>query len=234
MLISHRHQFIYTKTVKTASTSIESYFERFCMAEGSWIQVHARDEHDSPEGVIGYRGAKTPANAKWWNHMSAQEIFNRIGSERWNKYTKFCTIRNPYEKCISAFEHFGRSLVTKNEAKASPANKNIIDDPGSEQDEFLAYITANMPLDRDKYTINGHFCMDEVIRYEFIHEDLQRMCDRLGVPYEPSYLPNFKADIRRPKATADRLYTDASKALVRQKFAYELELFGYGFPRNQI
>lgn len=34
MLISHRKRFIFTKTAKTAGTSVESYFEQYCMPEG--------------------------------------------------------------------------------------------------------------------------------------------------------------------------------------------------------
>ena len=39
MLISHRKQFIYTKTYKTAGTSVEVYFEPYCMQEGEWKEV---------------------------------------------------------------------------------------------------------------------------------------------------------------------------------------------------
>ncbi len=43
MLVSHRHQFIYTKTHKTASTSVEAYFERFCFPPGdAFILQHHR------------------------------------------------------------------------------------------------------------------------------------------------------------------------------------------------
>lgn len=57
MLISHRKKFIFTKTNKTAGTSIESYYERFCMPVGEWEESHAREEYISDTGVIGYRGS---------------------------------------------------------------------------------------------------------------------------------------------------------------------------------
>ena len=56
MLISHRHRFIYTKTIKTAVTSVEAYFEPYCMAEGAWQESHSRAEHVSPEGIVRFRG----------------------------------------------------------------------------------------------------------------------------------------------------------------------------------
>jgi hypothetical protein len=56
MLIGHRKKFIYTKTAKTAGTSIESYFENFCMPENTWKFSNPREEYVSKEGIIGYRG----------------------------------------------------------------------------------------------------------------------------------------------------------------------------------
>ncbi|KPA10844.1 hypothetical protein MHK_008953, partial [Candidatus Magnetomorum sp. HK-1] len=47
MLVSHRHKFIYTKTFKTAGTSVESYFEPFCMNDGEWSRSHPRDQYIS-------------------------------------------------------------------------------------------------------------------------------------------------------------------------------------------
>ena len=92
MLISHINQFIYTKTAKTAGTSVESYFEKFCMPEDEWEFSHARDEYVSKEGIIGYRG-NDARGKKWVNHMSALEIRNNIGNSIWNSYFKFCVIR---------------------------------------------------------------------------------------------------------------------------------------------
>jgi hypothetical protein len=54
MLISHRYRFICTKTVKTAGTSVENFFEEFCMPEGEWTESHGRDEYESPTGIISY------------------------------------------------------------------------------------------------------------------------------------------------------------------------------------
>ena len=102
MLISHRKQFIYTKTAKTAGTSVEVYFEKYCMPEGAWEFSHSHDEYVSAEGIIGYRG-KHSWGKKWRNHMSALKIKNNIGNSIWDKYYKFCVIRNPFDKLVSGF-----------------------------------------------------------------------------------------------------------------------------------
>jgi hypothetical protein len=102
MLISHKKQFIYTKTIKTAGTSVESYFEKFCMPEGDWEFARTREEYVGKEGIIGYRGIEARGK-KWRNHMSAIEIRNNIGKAIWDSYFKFCVIRNPFDKLVSRF-----------------------------------------------------------------------------------------------------------------------------------
>ena len=107
MLISHRYRFIYTKTTKTAGTSVESFFEEFCMPDGEWTESHRRDEYVSPAGVVGYRG-NNPEGKKWWNHMPAASIKELVGKAIWDSYFKFCVVRDPFDKCISAFCHLGK------------------------------------------------------------------------------------------------------------------------------
>ena len=73
MLISHRKRFIYTKTVKTAGTSVEVYFEPWCLPENTWTFSHARDQTVCADGIIGYRG-NNRGDSSWWNHMPASLI----------------------------------------------------------------------------------------------------------------------------------------------------------------
>ena len=91
MLISHRKKFIYTKTVKTAGSSIESYFEQYCMPNGDWEFTAGREEpYINETGIIGYRGNK-PSNKEWYNHMPAAMIKDKIGNSTWDNYFKFIT-----------------------------------------------------------------------------------------------------------------------------------------------
>jgi hypothetical protein len=227
MLVSHRHRFIYTKTAKTAGTSVESYFERFCMAEGEWQQVHARSEYESPMGIIGFRGPDLPENTKWWHHMPAKVVREQLGEDVWNSYFKFCVIRNPFDKCISAFEHFGR----EHRIRFSFTNLFRTSGMTEEQRRFYDYVRRAAPIDRDKYVINGKFCLDDVIRYESLEDEIARICRRLDLPFEPDVLPTFKQGHRRPNARIETLYTTAAKRHVARIYAFELHHFGYDFPQ---
>lgn len=107
MLISHKKQFIFTKTVKTAGTSIEAYFEKYCMPDGEWQWSHRRDEYVSDSGIIGARKSN-PSTARWYNHMSAARIQALVGATVWDSYYKFTVVRNPFDKLVSGYYMFAR------------------------------------------------------------------------------------------------------------------------------
>ena len=103
MLVSHQYKFIYTKTMKTAGTSVEVYFEKYCCNPAKYKMCHSRPEEETNFGIIGARGKTISAESKWWNHMPAQQIKNQLGNDVWNNYFKFCVIRNPFDRLVSEF-----------------------------------------------------------------------------------------------------------------------------------
>jgi hypothetical protein len=228
MLVSHRHKFIYTKTVKTAGTSVESYFERFCMPENEWTFTDGRSEYVSESGIIGYRGSKPPENCKWWNHMPAALIRKKIGNEIWTSYFKFCVIRNPYEKALSAFFFFRR--LDNPPTHTASLNSNDLNKERADFEDWLQH-SNRLPIDRDKYFIEGKFCLDDVVRYETLATDLERICARIAVPWNRSWLPTLKAGIRPLNANVETLYTENSRKIVETVYSLELEYFDYSFPR---
>lgn len=219
MLVSHRLRFIYTKTAKTGGTSVESYFERYCMAEGAWTESHAREAHESSEGIIGRRGAGDGTPVRWWNHMPAEDIRRAIGEATWNAYFKFCVIRNPFEKAVSAFYFRRKQEPTKHDLSLA------------EPVQFERWLEAEGPYtDEAQYVIDGKFALDATIRHERMAEDMASICRRIGVAWEPDHMPTFKAGIRPKDATVAALYSAKSRAIVERVCARELAMFGYGFP----
>ena len=223
MLVSHRYNFIYTKTAKTGGTSVESYFERFCMSDDEWTLRHGRDEYASQFGIVGFRGATRPKNCTYWHHMPAALIKEKVGKEVWDKYFKFCVIRNPYDKVISAFYDMQR-------ANYPSIDLLDVNDERSKFGKWLLHNKLTIPTDKNACVINGKFCLDDVVRYETLESELERICVRLGIPWEPTTLPTFKAGFRPKNAKVVDLYTEKSKKIVEATFAFELEYFKYSFP----
>jgi hypothetical protein len=216
MLISHRHRFIYTKTFKTGGTSVEAYFEPFCMAPGEWTLSHDRAQYESAHGVIGFRGINPPPGLRWWNHMGAAEIRERCGAAVWDGYFKFCVVRNPFDRAVSAF-YFARS---KGRLPASDAADPL------QLERWLA--GGGLRMDREQYLIDGAFALDGVLRHECLQADLEALCGHLGLPWEPERLPRFKAGLRPAESRPDALFTPRAVALIEAACAWELENFGYG------
>jgi len=226
MLVSHRHQFIYTKTHKTAGTSVEGYFERYCLPPDEEFHLHHyRPSYESEHGIVGSRGKLYRGeNPKWWNHMPASLIRGELGDAVWSRYYKFCVARNPYEKVVSHFfwamRQEGRPTV---ELFALP-----VDQLRERFDDWLS--KAQLIDDRERFMIGGEICMDDFIRYENLQADLERISRKLGIDYNPALMPEFKREFRPPGATAEALYTKQAREMIENTYAFELQYFGYGFP----
>lgn len=216
MLVSHRSRFIYTKTIKTAGTSVETYFEPHCMESGEWEESHYRQEYCSQSGIVGFRGLKLPDTCTWWSHMSAREIREKLGEDIWSSYYKFCVIRNPFEKALSTF------YWRKHRATIQ------VDDNLNDQLQFENWlVTQGPPIDRETYLIDGEFCLDNVIRYEVLQTDMERVCCHLGLPWTPSALKRYKSGIRPDNTKPGQMYSDKAKQIVLSAYQFEFEYFGY-------
>ena len=223
MLLSHAHQFIYTKTVKTAGTSVEIYFEDACSPSGVRIdRGHHIDETITPMGVIGYRGSN-PTGRVWYNHMPAKQICALVGEAVWNNYFKFCVIRNPFDKVVS----FWWQIVN---AKFAYPYKE--EDFAQVRSDFSRWCVSHVSdaTDRDKYLIDDKVSMDCFIRYESLADEVKRVCQRVGYPFEPDRLGRYKGDYRAVSRPFAEYYDKQSIAAVEAVFGWELTYFGYGRP----
>lgn len=224
MLISHKHHFIYTKTVKTAGTSVESYFEPFCMNEGEWEFSHRRNEYISESGIIGIRtGSPLEIQASiWWNHMPAKTIQALVGEKVWNKYFKFCVVRNPFEKMVSSYHFFSRQSMNTGMTGSKSTYYLKVD--------FEKWLNScPLPMDQNKYMINGIFCMDYVIKFESLPEGIEDVCNKLNVEFQPQRIDHLKKS-NKPEICLKDYYSQKSIEIVAKAYKHEMKMFNYSIP----
>jgi hypothetical protein len=223
MLVSHRHRFIYTKTVKTAGTSVEIYFEDACLPPDSdVIRGHAIAESVTDAGIIGYRGVD-PGESRYYNHMPASDVRALVGPEVWDSYFKFCVIRNPFDKLVSLWWVI---------VSSDPRYPDIVGDFSTIRMEFSNWCSqsAARAVDRDKYLIEGQVAMDYFIRYESLVSDVEHVCDRVGFPFRPDHLSRYKSGLRASHLPFVEYYEPPAARAVRDVFGWELDYFDYTGP----
>ena len=224
VLVSHKHRFISTKTAKSASTAVEDFFAEFCMPSEDMPFDNSGNALVSANGIIGSRQFPAHDRPVYWHHMPAKDLQEALPAETWDTYLKFCVVRNPFEKVISAFYFF----------YANKEGKDLEDfNALRHQEMFCDWLLGDKPslaFDRPQYTINKSLCMDIYLKQESLSEDLQSLCERLELPCNLDKLSRPKSGHRPKQATCSALYSEAAKEFVEKKFAFELKNFGYIFP----
>lgn len=241
MLVSHRKKFIFTKTYKTAGTSVESYFEPYCLPEGEWTETHAREEYISPTGIIGFRGLNK-GSSTYYNHMPAERIRELVGSAIWDEYFKFTVVRNPFDKMVSAFYMQERNKRNYSVPQRLKALMRRVLNRGrpidritgkTDVEKFRSWIAIKPPeTDRDKYTIQGKACVDFFIRYEALQDGVREVCERLNIPFQSERIPHFKAGLRPKGRPIAEFYDQATEKKIRKTFDFEFSQFGYEMPKQ--
>lgn len=224
MLISHRCKFIYLKTMKTASTSVEIFFESECVPIGGYRgPQHATEQIVTEAGVVGARKPDT-TDSEWFHHMPAAAVREKVGQEIWSGYLKFCVIRNPFDKVVSWWWHH-RQIE-------HPGSRPLEDRDIRRAFNDWVLRTTDMMMDRDKYVIDGALCVDRLLRYEHLHADLENLCEKLGLSKPITELGGYKSGLRYSAMPFSSYYEPAAAAKVATWFDWELKHFGYGLGAN--
>ncbi|MBK8233223.1 MAG: sulfotransferase family 2 domain-containing protein [Candidatus Eisenbacteria bacterium] len=229
MLVSHRKRFIYTKTMKTAGTSRGGLLRTLVPPGGAWSPSHYRDESVTEAGS-SVTGGRTCALPLVQPHLPAAEIRRASAKDR-TAYFKFCVVRNPFDRVVSAFHFHERAGATAPGADDRPVAEEGSPNPAEVIRRFRDWVRAGGTVpDLDTYVVGGRLAVDFVIRFESLFANLETVCERVGVPYEPASLPRLKAGYRpRGMAPAD-YYDRETETIVADRFRFDLEELGYRSP----
>jgi len=202
MIISHKHKFIFVKTAKTAGTSIEIFLSQHCGPLDVLTPIIPHVEPHLPRNCQGF-----------YNHIPAHAIKNQIGKKIWNSYFKFCVERNPWDKTLSHF-HMKKSR----------------EDNTLTLQRYLS--EGNFPINFPKYTDPDDpkkVIVDEVVYYESLINDLDRLFKRIGIPFYGSLGANAKSEYRTDRRHYHEVYSPEQGAFIEDVFKQELSLHCYRF-----
>ena len=210
-IISHKHQFIFIKTWKTAGTSVEIELSQLCGDDDIVTPIFPI------EGDHRARNYKSRAG-DFYNHMTGREIRDRIGEDVFARYTKFCVERDPIDKSLSYF------AMLKNSPAHNKKTRHL------QWDEFLRL--ASFPVDAEKYCDDdGSVMVDHVLRYEHLEAELASLCAQLGAPFR-GVQARAKSGFRDDKIPQREDLTIAEQATIYRGFAANIETLAAAFPSS--
>jgi hypothetical protein len=233
MIISHTHKFIFIKSEKTAGTSIESALSRYCSGNDVVTPINDYRHNRDEKGEFIHQSMNADEfiqlNLPNLQHVDALTIKSKVPAEIWDSYFKFSITRNPWDKVISDFYWKKRQDPAINPRKRF---YNYLGVPFNELGElkktFSEFLQSGEWGNNDRfYIIDDQLCVDYVIRYENLLEDLGEVCRTVGL--EACTLPRLKSGLRRKRYHYSEYYDEESKEIVAEAHKNDIRLLGYEF-----
>ena len=230
MIISHKHKFIFIKTAKTAGTSIEVFLAKHCgpgdvvtpvlpAVEGHVARNYKAFFNPLPEILAGANRPRTAWNDlvqrnKFFNHMPALLVQQRIPSRIWRTYFKFAVERNPWDKALSHYH-----------MRAHRAGALSLDQ---------YFKIAKFPLNFQRYTdrFGKKIIVDRLLHYENLTAELAEVFAQLNIPFDGSLGMKAKSEYRTDRTPYQLVFNDEQRKIIEQVFAREIELHGYRFEAD--
>jgi hypothetical protein len=229
MILSHKHRFIFIKTAKTAGTSIEVFLSKLCGPQDILTPIVPPVEGHQPRNYEGFinpipeileRPGKLfsvlshtmTSRTKFYNHMPAREVKQRIPADIWNDYFKFCVERNPWDKVLS---HYHMNAAREGGLLSL--------------DEYFA--RGRFPINYFRYMDRSgrRLIVDRVVHYENLLPELCEVFSQLNIPFDGTLGIAAKSNYRSERRPYQETFNGEQKRIIEKAFAKEIDLHGYTF-----
>lgn len=225
MIVCNSRKFVFVKTRKTASTSVEIFLHPYLDLQDIWTPLSEpvvpgnRYYSIWPFDLAAARfkpvrrrlGKRSPVYFRFLDdHASLKRLYRGYGARRFRNYFKFCFERNPWDYVVSMYHYYYRGSKR----------------PGGRPDFDTFLESGLIRRNWDLYTINGRVAVDAVYRFEDLDAHMVDLIDKLNLSV--SDLPRHKVKWRK-EANYRAYYTPATRDRVAKIFAPMIERFGYDF-----
>jgi len=157
-------------------------------------------------------------------HLTAREIIQRIGREKWVSAWKFTFVRNPWDRAVSLYEYRrGKDrtgIATRNLSFSEWTQRVFSEDPDPVFHNNPKSFQTQSEWLRDE---RGEIDIDFVGRFENIAKDFEEIAKKIA---PGASLRHLNASSRAPYGS---YYDNASNAIVSRWFKEDIERFGYVF-----
>ena len=156
-------------------------------------------------------------------YCKTSEYFNNemnMNEEKWNAYTKFCFIRNPYSRVLSGWKHFNIIF-----------NRNInIYDYLNNRDLFnnvsdIEYGHVFMSQKKHIQDINSLCGVDIIGRFEHLEDDFRLILNKIG--FKNIIHPIKKVNVSNTSGSDDVLLEGKTIKKINELFLDDFESFHY-------
>lgn len=213
MIISHKYKYVFIRTQKTASTSIEKYLRGYL----------GPDDIATEDRVDGWPALNCDPSIQ--PHASYRQVISEFGGSI-RPYYSFAFDRNPWDRAVSEF-HFklkakrpNGEFIHGHELTLNGFRESVIN-----RGHLLYYPNHFLYLDA-----SGDPIVDQVFKYEDINKAFHAVCIKLGVPWRKDELLNLKSHTR-PSDSADyrKYYDPDTEEIIRKINEPAIKLLDYKF-----
>ncbi len=216
MIISLRHNYIYVRTKKTGSSTIEALLQQH-LAEGDIVLKQSLEKL----GPVLKPDVTFPEVRGPLTHVALSKVVPLLREDFWNSVFKFTSERHPYEKAVSlAYWRLERKRQSDDPAIRKKAAEIHFPTYLDKVVREGAYSTFR------HYAINGKPAVDDFIKLETFEADLRRIAWRIDLPV-PDDIPRKRGYSRKDTRPARDILNAEQKQLVWEHCSNEFEALGY-------
>ena len=155
----------------------------------------------------------SPDKPEW--HRFNDGVLSPDWAGRDTGYFVFSAIRNPFDRLISAWKYL-----------SCTRDRQLLDclrNPPREGADYRHFTRPQIDILRDPET--GRLIIDDLIRFEGLQRDFDRVCDRMGTASQQ--LPHLNTTLR--SRTYKDYFDTETHQLAERMFAEDIAMFNYEF-----